>query len=266
MRMVVRITLSLVALSLVLPSIGIGQQFEGVLTMREVRFEIDAVLPQSGGNVEGLLRQPLEQLRATAEAAGAGFEEMTLTYYIKGNKLRTSNSGGSGEDEGYMILDFGTGLYQLIDPTQKLVIEWVADSAAARAAAEEQSIADAGVDIQPLGETRTVNGFACNGFRAVHEGGMIEITWLTDALQDLTGAFAELAALSARFGEEEGGSQPLNRFLEHGFPILTLTVDPEVGEFSAAEVLTVRRQPLEDSLFTVPGGYMKVAMPQGGQP
>ncbi|KPK03113.1 MAG: hypothetical protein AMS20_11465 [Gemmatimonas sp. SG8_28] len=265
MRMVTRVMFPLVALTLAIPSVGSGQQFEGVLTMREVRFEIDAVLARVGGSAEELLPQPLERLRETAEDAGAGLEELSLTYYLKGNKLRTSNDGSSGEDAGYMLLDFGTGLYQLVDPAQKLIVEWVADSVADGAIAEEEAATDLEIDIQPLDETRTINGFTCAGFRVVHEGGIVEITWLTDALQDLTGSFAQLADLSARFAEEGSTTRPLDRFLELGFPILTMTVDTDLGEFSAAEVLKAERRPLEDDLFTVPSGYLKVAMPRGGQ-
>ena len=263
MRTVTRLTLSLIAPTLALPATGFGQQFEGVLTMREVRFQIDPILAMGGGSAEDLLRLPLEQLRVSAEAADAGLEELSLTYYLKGNKLRTSNEGASGEDEGYMLLDFGTGLYQLVDPAQKLIVEWVADPSAGGVTEEEAT--DVGVDIQPLDEARTINGFACRGFRVLHEGGMVEITWLTDALQDLKGAFAELAALSERFGEEGAASRPLDRFLELGFPILTMTVDTDLGEFSAAEVLRAEMKPVDDSLFAVPSGYLKVAMPQGGQ-
>lgn len=265
MRLVTRIVSPTVVLALALPSVGTGQQFEGVLTMREIRFEIDAVLATVGGDAEGLLQQPLEQLRAAAETAGAGLEELSLTYYIKGSKLRTSNEGGMGGEEGYMLLDFGTGRYQLVDPGQKLVVEWVADSLAAGGIEDEEAVADLEFDVQPLGESRTINGFACRGFRVVHEGGTVEITWLTDALMTLTGTFAQIAELSARFGDEESTSRPLDRFLELGFPILTMSVDPELGEFSAAEVLKAEQKPLDDSLFTVPSGYMKVAMPQGGQ-
>lgn len=265
MRFVTRVLTPAVVLALALPSVGTAQQFEGVLTMREVRFEIDAVLATVGGNAEDLLRQPLEQLRAAAEAAGAGLEELSLTYYIKGSKLRTSNEAGMGGEEGYMLLDFGTGRYQLVDPGQKLVVEWVADSIGADGIGDEELVGDLEIDVQPLDETRTINGFACRGFRVVHEGGTVEITWLTDTLRDLTGTFAQIAELSARFGDQESTSRPLDRFLELGFPILTMSVDTELGEFSAAEVLKAEQKPLDDSLFTVPSGYMKVAMPQGGQ-
>lgn len=265
MRMRARAIPPMLALTLAFPSTGLGQQFEGVLTMREVRFEIDAVLGSIGGDAEALLRQPLEQLRAVAEEAGAGLEEMSLTYYLKGNKLRTSNEGSMGEEEGYMLLDFGTGRYQLVDPAQKLVVEWVADSMPERAFADEDAGTDVEIDVRPLDETRTINGFVCRGYRVVHEGGTVEITWLTDALADLTGTFAQLAELSARFGDEGSTGRPLERFLELGFPILTMSVDTELGEFSAAEVLKAEQRPLDDGLFTVPSGYMKVAMPPAGR-
>jgi hypothetical protein len=252
-------------LALLVPASAASQQFEGVLTMRETSFEIDAVLPMFGGSADTLLHQSLADLRAEAAAANAGIEELTLTYYIKGNKLRTSN-GGSGPDDGYMILDFGSGSYQLVDPSQKLVIEWVADSAELRAIENEEPADEGAVDVEPLNETRTINGFSCRGYRAVYEGGLVEVTWLTETLQDLTTAFAELAALSQRFGDPEGGDQRVDRFLEHGFPIVTMTVDPELGEFSGAEVLAATRQAVSDTLFTVPAGYLRVAMPKQEQP
>jgi hypothetical protein len=258
----------LAVLTLVLPCSAVSQQFEGVLTMRETRFEIDAILPKFGGSADSLLRRPLEDLRTAAEAADAGLEELTLTYYIKGNKLRTSNAGssGPGADEGYMILDFGTGSYQLVDPTQNMVIEWVADSAEVSAVQSEDAATESGADVRPLDETRTINGFACRGYRTLYEGGIVEVTWLTDTLRDLTAAFAELAALSQRFGDEGGGDRRVDRFLEHGFPILTMTIDPELGEFSAAEVMKATRQAVGDTLFTVPAGYLKVAMPKQDEP
>jgi len=260
-----RMRSSLALLALLVPASAASQQFEGVLTMRETSFEIDAVLPKFGGAPDALLRQSLADLRAEAEAAKAGLQELTLTYYIKGNKLRTTN-GGSGPDEGYMILDFGTGSYQLVDPSQKMVIEWVADSADPRAIENEEQADEAAVDVEPLNETRTINGFSCQGYRAVYEGGVVEVTWLTQTLQDLTTAFAELAALSQRFGDPEGSDQRVDRFLEHGFPILTMTVDPELGEFSGAEVLAATRQAVSDTLFTVPAGYLRVAMPKQDKP
>ncbi len=264
MRMATRLTPPLVALALVLPDTGAAQHFEGVLTMREVRFQIDPMLETAGGSAEDLLQRSLEQVRAAAEAAGAGVEELSLSYYLKGNKLRTSTEAGSDEAEGYMLLDFGSGLYQLVDPAQKLIVEWTADSSGGEVVADES--ADPGAEIQALDETRTVNGFVCRGFRVVHEGGTVEITWLTDSLQDLKGAFAELVALSERFGDEGAASRPLDRVLELGFPVLTMTVDIERGEFSAAEVLKVEKKPLDDTLFAAPAGYLKVAMPQGGSP
>jgi len=255
----------LALLVLLFPASAASQQFEGVLTMRETSFEIDALLAKFGGSADAILRQSLADLRAEAAAADAGLEELTLTYYIKGNKLRTSN-GGSGPDEGYMILDFGSGSYQLVDPSQKMVIEWAADSADLRARADEEPGDEAAVDVEPLNETRTINGFSCRGYRAEYEGGIVEITWLTESLQDLTRAFAELAALSQRFGDPEGGDQRVDRFLEHGFPILTMTVDPELGQFSGAEVLAATRQAVSDTLFTVPAGYLRVAMPKQDRP
>jgi hypothetical protein len=233
-----------------------AQAFEGVLTMHQGRFAVADLMPAERGEVLPFLKEVGPELRARL-ATDSSAEETSVTYYIKGGRLRSTSPTGPGAGPEYLIMDLDTGVYRIVQPTQGLVIEWNRRTAADGNADSASSLGNA---VEPFEEGRVINGFRCTGYATDDSNGIVEVSWLTGDMPELTEAFTQLAELSRSLGASATASRRLDRFLQHGFPVLTLTFDRTDGMLTIAEVEHVERQPLEAAMFEPPPGFATVSV------
>jgi hypothetical protein len=239
-----------------------AQEFEGTVTMREISIEAEPLIERVGGDRERLFALSVDRLLEEAQEAGIDVADYVVTYYMKQSMLRSTAPGMPGEAESYLLVDYDKGIYRLVQPEQRLYVEWTADSANVQNVelndeiVTEESVAR----IEPIGETRTINGIRCKGYRSSDETGTVAVAWLTTDLEDLTASFTRLAELSESMGDEEGNA-PVDRMLQYGFPVLTMALEGDwEPEVSVAQLVSVERIPLSNDLFEPPAGFMKISM------
>ncbi len=239
-----------------------AQGFEGTVTMRELTLEAEPLLERVGGDRDRLFALSVERLLEEAQEAEIDIVDYAVTYYMKGSMLRSTAPGMMDDAEGYMLVDYERGIYRLVQPDQQLYVEWSADPDDVPDAVSEDVIVDEelGVRIEPMRETRTINGLRCSGYRSSDESGTLAVAWLTTELEDLKASFVRLAQLSESMGDEEE-SDPVDRMLQYGFPVLTLSLEGEwAHELSVAELVSIERAPLSDDLFAPPAGFTKISL------
>jgi hypothetical protein len=235
-----------------------AQEFEGVVTMRELHAESAALSVALAGDPDSLTFLTLASIEDVARAEGAELETTELRYYISGARLRSAPLGLSGSEGEYLIIDFAAGLYRIVDPRQQLIVEW-------QGRTSEDTLTRANDDaappsIVPLSERRDINGYPCRAYRVTHASPVVEVSWLTSELADLRVTFSRLAALSEELGSGDDAARSIDRLLQIGFPIRTVSVDTASGTVSGAEIVTVERRALEPATFDPPPGYMTVTV------
>ncbi|MDH3290690.1 MAG: DUF4412 domain-containing protein [Gemmatimonadota bacterium] len=239
-----------------------AQEFEGTVTMREIAVEAEPLIERMGGDRERLFALSVERLLEEAQEAGIDVADYAVTYYMKGSMLRSTTSAMPGEGESYVLVDYAKGIYRLVQPEQRLYVEWTADSAdVPPVELDDETVSEESeARIEPIGETRIINGIRCTGYRSTDETGTVAVAWLTADLEDLKASFTRLAELSESMGDEEGNA-PVDRMLQYGFPVLTMALEGDwEPEFSVAQLVSVERTPLSDDLFEPPAGFMKISM------
>jgi hypothetical protein len=227
--------------------------------MRELSLESATLSAALVARPESLARLTLADLQMLADTAGVQVERTELTYYVSGSRLRSVPDSDSLETVQFLIADFAEGLYRVVDPAQKLIVEWrgrtPGDTAAIGAHARLEE-----ADISRIGESREVNGFVCDGWVLRHGTAVVEVSWLTAELDDLTRAFGHLALLSEELSDGGASGRSMLRLLDRGFPVRTVTIDAEAGLISAAEITAVERRALAADAFDPPPGYLTVTV------
>jgi hypothetical protein len=204
----------------------------------------------------------VERLLEEAQETGVEVADYTVTYYMKRSMLRSTAPGMGADTEGYVLVDYENGVYRLVQPDQRLYVEWATDPDEAQHLELEGEIPDEASEarIEPLGESRVINGIRCSGYRSSDESGTVAVAWLTTDLEDLKASFVRLAQLSESMGDEEEDA-PVDRMLRYGFPVLTIALEGDWElEFSVAELVSIERSPLSDDLFEPPAGFTKISM------
>ncbi len=240
---------------------ALAQGFEGTITMREITLEAEPLLQRLGGDRDRLFALSVERLLEQAQGAEIDISDYAVTYYMKGSMLRSTAPGMVDDAEGYLLVDYERGFYRLIQPDQQLYVEWTAEPDDVRdPGGDLHADEDVEVTIEPTGETRTINGIRCRGYRSKDETGTVAMAWLTTELEDLKASFARLAQLSESMSEEEDDA-PVDRVLQYGFPVLTVSLEGDWEyELSIAELVSIERTPLSDDLFQPPAGFTKISM------
>ena len=240
------------------PAFLSAQEFEGVVTMRELFVESVALSAGLASHSDSLALVSLASIEDGARADGSTLETTEMRYYVSGSRLRSAPVGPSGAAGEYMIIDFAAGHYRIVDPKQNLIVEWQG-----RASVESLPRSDEATgspSIAPFSEQRDINGYPCRAYRVIHESGVIEVSWLTSELADLRGTFRRLAALSDDLDSGDDATRSIEPLLDLGFPIRTLSVDPRSGTVSGAEIVAVERRVLAPETFDPPPGYMTVTV------
>ncbi len=240
------------------PAVLSAQEFEGVVTMRELYAESAALAAHLAGHSDSLTVLSLAAIEDRARAAGTTHETTEMRYYISGSRLRSAPLGPSESAGEYMIIDFAAGLYRIVDPRQNLIVEWKGRTSQDTLPRTDHLTAPP--DITPLTDQRDINGYPCRAYRVTHESGVVEVSWLTSELADLRGTFRRLAALSDELGSEDEAARSIDPLLELGFPIRTVSVDTTTGTVSGAEIVAVEPRGLEPATFDPPPGYMTVTV------
>jgi hypothetical protein len=234
-----------------LPNAGAAQAFEGMVTMRQVRLHAATVPP----GVAPLTFLHQASLDLATLVASDSATQLRVSYYVKQGRLRSTPPEAPAAGPEYLVMDFVRGVYRIVQPTQRMVLEWTRRTATD----EPQDTASLGT-LQPQDSTRNINGFECAAYAFDDGAGFIELSWVTGDAPELARAFAELAALSQALGADDAADQPFDRLLRYGFPVLTITLDTDQGILTIAEVETVAEQPVDDAMFESPEGFATVSV------
>jgi hypothetical protein len=170
----------------------------------------------------------------------------TIEYMAKGDKIRLEIA--DADEVGTMIFDAKNKSMMIIMPAQKMYMEMVFDLTGADSYFEDDSPSG---KITRTGEKKIIKGYECEKWIAEDEGYRTE-SWLTDKL----GGFMF-------FGNpmEAAGSDWKSKLSTPNlFPMLVNVY--ESGKLvNSIEVIDIKQQKLDNSLFSAPSGYQKFDMP-----
>lgn len=253
------------------PAGGAAQDFEGTVTIQQVTADEAGVrkLLGSSGDQEiepdALFAVPVDRL---LDLAGRMDQDITierLIYSIKGATIRVDGVG-EGAEESYALMDYGTGTLRLVQPLEKIYIEWGKEGLEAMRSLfpppEENEEAHADATVRSLGEKRVINGMACEAYR-VEWDGVVAQAWTTRALGDLAEAFKqfeERMAVLEVIDPEADEPEIITLLADKGFPVLEQTLVRgrfEGPQYEVSEIVSVERRRLSSDLFEIPDGYEK---------
>jgi hypothetical protein len=250
---------------LLVPAALAAQGFEGVIRQR-----VRVVMPQAIAGVAGKeSTDPAEILDAVAAGIGAGTSEGVLqqdvTLTVKGTKMRIDGAVGAAGPGSYSVVDAARAtMYTVIPAQQQILVATQADLTAMqqqlRQRAGQEAPATARPKMTSLGAKR-VAGVAANGYRLTSPDGAANV-WI-DPL--LGAALAPFNSMQAGTGM---GATPIQEAVRAlGVPIESQIVlkSPMFGGgwlFNAAEVTSISKQPVADTLFALPADYKQVSLGQ----
>ena len=257
-------------LGLALPTSSWAQGFEGTIKTRQITVSEDALLEilygeeemeeETSLDAEKVFAIPLERILSLAGSLGDEIDVSEVTFSIKGTKMRME---GDEEMPGYALLDFGAGTFQLVQPSEKIYIEWTKEEFEQFQAMMPEMEEETGpsAQVRPLGQTKQINGMRCSAYEIKLEEATT-VAWVTEELRDLVTAFREFETRMqgmGMFDEEDEGTETFFLVADYGFPVLeqTLTTYGMFGgvDYEVQEVVAVERKPLSASQFTVPSDY-----------
>ena len=230
-------------------TVGAAQQFEGVFTTKTFRLSSDIVTEQAGED-QDKARDKLSAL-TIEQLVRLGAEVDSQQTQVKGTRMRSAIGEMPGMGAGYMLIDVGTGMMQMVMPTQRSYTE-VSMRAGPPPEQEEDSDQP---DIEPLGRTQVIGGLRCTGYR-VTEGDDVSIMWTTSDV-----AFRDVFDTQMRIvpDDDAGVKRIRSLFARYGYPVMTQEVE-EDGSYRV-ELWSLERRRLADSLFTIPAGFTKKTVP-----
>jgi len=257
-------------LGLALPTSSWAQGFEGTIKTRQITVSEDALLEilygeeemreETSLDAEKVFAIPLERILSLASSLDDEIDVSEVTFSIKGTKMRME---GDEEMPGYALLDFGAGTFQLVQPSEKIYIEWTKEEFEQFQAMMPEMEEETGpsAQVRPLGQTKQINGMRCSAYEIKLEEATT-VAWVTEELRDLVTAFREFETRMqgmGMFDEEDEGTETFFLVADYGFPVLeqTLTTYGMFGgvDYEVQEVVAVERKPLSASQFTVPSDY-----------
>jgi hypothetical protein len=125
------------------------------------------------------------------------------------------------------------------------------------------------IEFKPMGQKKTVNGFACDMYRVLHDGVAKEedcvAPWSAKVLQksDFEGFRKFAEDIAKEMGVGRGGNDMLAQMDKYpGLPVSRHMLEGGEDE----EIKSVKRGAIADSVFTVPAGYTKKDLPTMGGP
>jgi len=272
MRYTGSIVAAVTILGLGSPSSAVAQEFEGVITTRQVTLgdrALSMLLDPDDFEAEridyrAVFALPMDRILELAGQSDSDISVDSLIYSMKGTQLRVSGDFGD-EMPGYAILDFGEGTFRLVQPAEKMYLELTReDFETYKAMTPEPEPSTLSLQARPTGETKEINGMQCSAYE-IESDASITLAWVTPELEDLVGAFVEFESKMKEMGmfDVEDDSEIFAVVAEHGFPIMEqtfLTFGNYAVEYEIMEILNVERKPLAADYFTVPSDYKKLSI------
>jgi hypothetical protein len=229
---------------------------------------------------------------------GKGAEASQSTVYIEGERLRAESGAKQGHDTD-VIMDGKARKMIMIKPSERSYTEMTeadmkkmkgqVDAMRAQAAERmknlppeqrkqmEKMMAGMGMgdgkvpklDFKPMGQKKTVNGFACDMYSVLKDGVPTEedcvAPWGAKVLQksDIEG-FRKFAEDMAKNLGMSGQNEMFQQFEKYpGLPITRHILD---GSMPDEEIKSIKRGSIPESQFAVPAGYTKKDLPAMGGP
>jgi len=262
-----------IVMGLGLSSGAVAQEFEGVITTRQVTLGDRALsmlldpdsLEAERIDYRAVFALPMDRIFELAGRSNNDISVDSLVYSMKGTQLRVSGDVGD-EMPGYAILDFGAGTFQLVQPAEEMYIELTREDFETYKSMIPESEPEAKPSLQarPLGQTKQINGLECSAYE-IESDEWITVAWVTTELGDLVDAFVEFESRMKAMGmyDEEEDSEVFSLVAEHGFPVLEqtfLTFGDYGAEYEITEIQNVERRSLPADLFAVPSDYEKLSI------
>ena len=155
LRLEFRVLLALVTA----PAFVSAQEFEGVVTMRELYVESVVLAAGLADHSDSLSLASLTSIEDWARAEGTTLETTEMRYYVSGSSLRSAPVGPSGAVGEYMIIDFAAGHYRIVDPRQNLIVEWHGRTSEDSLPRSDEATGSS--SIAPIAGSRDINGYPC---------------------------------------------------------------------------------------------------------
>ena len=259
-------------LGLCSPSSAVAQDFEGVITTRQVTLgdrALSMLLDPDDFEAEqidhrAVFALPMDRIFEFAVQSDSDISIDSLIYSMKGTQLRVSGDFGD-EMPGYAILDFDEGTFRLVQPAEKMYLELTReDFETYTAMMPEPEPATLSLQARPTGETKEINGMQCRAYE-IETDASITLAWVTPELEDLVGAFVEFESKMKEMGmfDEEDDSEIFSVVAEHGFPVMEqtfMTFGSYAVEYEIMEILNVERKPLPADYFAVPSDFKRLSI------
>lgn len=254
-----RLLLPVVAALIAVPATLPAQGWEGTIRTREISFHAGLFADRIGDTPTGVLDLPLADILAAADRPD-GTEDVEVTeatLKLKGTRIRTDMLSGeeTGMPEGYGIMHVDQGLMYLVMPAQRTIMEMNVAQIEAMMAEVPQPDAPEPPPIEPLNETRVVNGVRCQGYRIRGPDGLT-IAWVSKEDAALHALYEGFSDLVRRMDPE--GTDPDLRLAPYGFPMLTYTISGD--DVTIEETIAIEPGPVPDSEFALPAGYQRMSM------
>lgn len=181
----------------------------------------------------------------------------TTTTYIKGNKARIEMMSNK-----YSIVDLDTGKIYMVDDDKKSIMVMTKDQMNQMGGMISQmGGAKMQTDIKKLDSSQTVNGFRCDDYQVNMTGfiGMKSVQCFTKEV-DAT-EFDPFKPFMEQWGKMFEGFDPSKL---PGFPVKNNGVMIIMGQEvkNNSEVVSISRDSIPNSTFTVPTGYKNMEMPK----
>ncbi len=285
---------ALVSTSLTLLAVTAASGFEGTVKWREIavpRHSLSALLPEGPkGGADAVFAVPAERLLSLKKSGNCEVDEST--FYVKGSKIRVEGDMGDDPDS-YVIADISTGTMWMVMPRAKRYMEWTkADAKAAQQKVGEmkQKVAEqlkalnlppeqrqqleaamAGIqkpavkppdlELRPLNKTKTIQGMEAQAYE-VKGANETALGWVTKDLRGLAQTMRTWAkTMQENMPPDEGEEDdPGDLLLEQGLPLRIQTLSRK--EYRLEEFLSIKQQPVEEAMFSLPAGYEKTTMQQ----
>lgn len=236
-----------------------AQTWEGTIRTREISFHAGLFADRTGGDPAGVLALPLADILAAADRSGPDgeVEVSEATLKLKGARIRTDMLAGeaAGMPEGYGIMHVDEGIVYLVIPTQRTIMEMNVAEIERLMAEMPQPDAMATPEVEPLNETRVINGLRCQGYRIRTDEGLT-VAWLSTQDAGLHALYQAFSDLVRRMDPSD--TDPDLLLAPYGFPMLTYTITGD--DVAIEETIAIERGPVPDSAFALPAGYQRVSM------
>jgi len=190
-----------------------------------------------GANFEGEVA--MQTTRANGPAS-------TMTIKAKGDKLRLEMPGPNGQTAAAIYMPHENKLVVLLDAQKAAMDMDLASPSAPQPNTDAKTSA-----IDKTGKKETIAGLTCEDWVIKDPSGSRTETCVAEGLP-----YLDLDAL--RHGGAGSSSWKADMRAKKTFPLRSVEYDAAGKELTRAEVTSVKKEKLDDSLFVVPEGYARM--------